>query len=168
MKTLTLETSSPSPRSSRTCRRPGRAIPEKEGIRNQLGRCDDGGIKTSDISVASRSRRTNMSVMATCWRAARPTCTMLANGATPLPGRLDAGEQPPTRPPRNHHITLRSWYGPNSPVYTAQQLRQPHGRRAVLLLGTHYLALHLLEGFLSRDEINLRSAPQAARAIATI
>jgi NitT/TauT family transport system substrate-binding protein len=51
---------------------------------------------------------------------------------------------------------------PHSPVYTPQEL----ANRAVgvpFYAGTHYLALHLLEGFLTRDVIKLVSAPNGAR-----
>ena len=47
---------------------------------------------------------------------------------------------------------------PDSPVYTPQQLAQ----RTVgvpFYFGTHYLALHLLEGFLQRQDIKLCSLP---------
>ena len=51
---------------------------------------------------------------------------------------------------------------PDSPVYTPQQLS---GRLigVPFYFGTHYLALHMLEGFLKRDEINLCSAPSGSR-----
>src|SRR6185437_11950287 len=51
---------------------------------------------------------------------------------------------------------------PDSPVYTAQQLA---GRTVGVpfYFGTHYLALHLLEGFLSRDMIKLCNAPNGSR-----
>ena len=51
---------------------------------------------------------------------------------------------------------------PHSPVYTPQEM----ANRAVgvpFYAGTHYLALHLLEGFLTRDVIKLVSAPNGAR-----
>jgi NitT/TauT family transport system substrate-binding protein len=55
-----------------------------------------------------------------------------------------------------------AWAGilvrPDSPVYTAQQL----ANKTVgvpFFAGTHYLALHLLGGFLPRDLINVVSAP---------
>jgi NitT/TauT family transport system substrate-binding protein len=51
---------------------------------------------------------------------------------------------------------------PNSPVYTAQEL----ANRTIgvpFYAGTHYLALHLLEGFLTRDQIKVVSAPNGAR-----
>ena len=51
---------------------------------------------------------------------------------------------------------------PHSPVYTPQEM----ANRAVgvpFYAGTHYLALHLLEGFLTRDLIKLVSAPNGAR-----
>jgi len=51
---------------------------------------------------------------------------------------------------------------PDSPVYTAQQLA---GRRVGVpfYAGTHYLALHMLEGFLPRDQINLCNSPTGSR-----
>src|SRR5690349_22042808 len=51
---------------------------------------------------------------------------------------------------------------PDSAVYTPQQLA---GRTVGVpfYAGTHYLALHLLEGFLPRDQINVCRAPNGSR-----
>jgi NitT/TauT family transport system substrate-binding protein len=51
---------------------------------------------------------------------------------------------------------------PESEVYTPQQLA---GKLVGVpfYFGTHYLALHMLEGFMPRDEINLCSAPNGSR-----
>jgi len=51
---------------------------------------------------------------------------------------------------------------PDSPVFTPQQLA---GRRVGVpfYAGTHYLALHMLEGFLPRDQINVCNAPTGSR-----
>ena len=51
---------------------------------------------------------------------------------------------------------------PDSPVYTPQQVA---GRTVGVpfFAGTHYLALHLLEGFLPRDQINVCRAPNGSR-----
>src|SRR5436309_6804717 len=51
---------------------------------------------------------------------------------------------------------------PDSAVYTPQQLA---GRTVGVpfYAGTHYLALHLLEGFLPRDQINVCAAPNGSR-----
>ena len=51
---------------------------------------------------------------------------------------------------------------PDSKVYTPQQLA---GKLigVPFYFGTHYLALHMLEGFLERDQINLCSAPNGSR-----
>jgi NitT/TauT family transport system substrate-binding protein len=51
---------------------------------------------------------------------------------------------------------------PDSPVYTAQQLA---GRSVGVpfYFGTHYLALHLLEGFMPRDMIKVCKAPNGSR-----
>jgi NitT/TauT family transport system substrate-binding protein len=51
---------------------------------------------------------------------------------------------------------------PQSPVYTPQQL----ANRVIgvpFYFGTHYIALHMLEGFLRRDEIKLCNAPNGSR-----
>ena len=51
---------------------------------------------------------------------------------------------------------------PDSPVYTPQQL----ANRTVgvpFYAGTHYLALHMLEGFLPRDQIKICRAPTGSR-----
>ena len=51
---------------------------------------------------------------------------------------------------------------PDSPVYTAQQLA---GRTVGVpfYFGTHYLALHLLEGFMPRDQIRLCRTSNGSR-----
>ena len=51
---------------------------------------------------------------------------------------------------------------PESEVYTPQQL---DGKLVGVpfFLGTHYLALHMLEGFLERNQINVCSAPNGSR-----
>ncbi len=51
---------------------------------------------------------------------------------------------------------------PESPVYTPQQLA---GRTVGVpfYAGTHYLALHMLEGFLPRDQIKVCRAPTGSR-----
>jgi NitT/TauT family transport system substrate-binding protein len=51
---------------------------------------------------------------------------------------------------------------PDSPVYTAQQLA---GRTVGVpfYFGTHYLALHMLEGFMPREQIRLCSASNGSR-----
>jgi len=51
---------------------------------------------------------------------------------------------------------------PDSPVYTPQQLA---GRLVGVpfFFGTHYIALHMLEGFVPRDMIKLCSAPNGSR-----
>jgi NitT/TauT family transport system substrate-binding protein len=51
---------------------------------------------------------------------------------------------------------------PDSPVYTPQQM----ANKVVgvpFYFGTHYIALHMLEGFLPRDQIKLCQAPNGSR-----
>ena len=51
---------------------------------------------------------------------------------------------------------------PGSPVYTPQQLAN-HTIGVPFYFGTHYLTLHLLEGFLPREMIKLCRAPNGSR-----
>jgi NitT/TauT family transport system substrate-binding protein len=51
---------------------------------------------------------------------------------------------------------------PDSPVYTAQQLAD-RKIGVPFYFGTHYLALHLLDGFLPRDRIRLCSVANGSR-----
>ena len=52
---------------------------------------------------------------------------------------------------------------PDSPIYTPQQLA--HRKVGVpFYFGTHYLALHMLEGFLTRDQIMVCSVPPGSRS----
>ena len=51
---------------------------------------------------------------------------------------------------------------PDSPVYTPQQLANKT-IGVPFYFGTHYIALHMLEGFLPRDMIKLCSAPNGSR-----
>ena len=51
---------------------------------------------------------------------------------------------------------------PDSEIYTPQQLANTLVA-VPFYFGTHYLALHMLEGFLPRDQINLCSAPNGSR-----
>jgi NitT/TauT family transport system substrate-binding protein len=51
---------------------------------------------------------------------------------------------------------------PGSPVYTAQQLANKT-IGVPFYFGTHYIALHMLEGFLPREQIKLCRAPNGSR-----
>jgi NitT/TauT family transport system substrate-binding protein len=52
--------------------------------------------------------------------------------------------------------------GPNSPIYTPQQL----ANKVIgvpFYFGTHYIALHMLQGFVRREEVKLCFAPNGSR-----
>ena len=53
---------------------------------------------------------------------------------------------------------------PDSPVYTPQQLAD-RSIGVPFYAGTHYLALHLLEGFLPRNLIKVCKAPNGSRSV---
>ena len=75
----------------------------------------------------------------------------------------DAGEQLARQVGRRGIVTYAAIaVRPDSPVYTPQQL----ANRIVgvpFYAGSHYLALHMLEGFLPRDLIKLCNAPIGSR-----
>jgi len=52
--------------------------------------------------------------------------------------------------------------GPNSPIYTPQQL----ANKVIgvpFYFGTHYIAIHMLQGFVRREDVKLCSAPNGSR-----
>ena len=160
MKKLVLETTSPF-----------QGLPElvaydeglfaKEGIEIEWADRDEAGIKIADTSL-------------TDVKGADPFVshgTLLEQGKADMYNacewgnycRADATEVGSRQVGRRGIVT----YGaivvrPDSPVYTPQQLA---GRRVGVpfYAGTHYLALHMLEGFLPRDQINVCRAPTGSR-----
>ena len=78
-----------------------------------------------------------------------------------LPRREHRNRQPPARSPR-HRVILGHGRGAGSAVYTPQQL----ANRVIgvpYYFGTHYIALHMLQGFVRRDEIKTCFAPNGSR-----
>jgi len=160
MKTLTLETSSPfQGLPELVADREG--LFEKEGIKINWADRDDGGIKTSDISVASHKQADKYVSHGNLLESGQADMYNACEWGNYC--RAGSSQVNSRQLGRRGIITYAAIVvRPDSPVYTAQQL----ANRTVgvpFFAGTHYLALHLLEGFLARDEINLRSAPSGSR-----
>src|SRR5437660_7501463 len=160
MKKLVLETTSPF-----------QGLPElvahdeglftKEGIEIEWAERDEAGIKTADTSLTDVKGANPFGSHGTLLEAGKADMYNACEwgnycraGATGNGGRQVG---------RRGIVT----YGaiavrPDSPVYTPQQLA---GRRVGVpfYAGTHYLALHMLEGFLPRDLINVCRAPTGSR-----
>jgi NitT/TauT family transport system substrate-binding protein len=133
----------------------------KEGVDVEWADRDDGGVKTADPSLTSH-------------RGADPFSShggLLEQGKADMYNacewgnycRSDASGVGSRQVGRRAIITYAAIIvRPDSPVYTPQQL----ANRTVgvpFFAGTHYLALHLLGGFLPREEIKLCRAPAGSR-----
>jgi NitT/TauT family transport system substrate-binding protein len=160
MKKLVLETTSPF-----------QGLPElvaydeglfaQEGIAVEWAERDEAGIKTADTSLTDVKGADPFVSHGTLLEAGKADMYNACEwgnycraGATNIGGRQVG---------RRGIVT----YGaivvrPDSAVYTPQQLA---GRRigVPFFAGTYYLALHLLEGFLPRDLINVCRAPTGSR-----
>jgi NitT/TauT family transport system substrate-binding protein len=160
MKTLVLETTSPF-----------QGLPElvaydeglfaKEGVNVKWADRDEAAVKTADTSVTN-VKAANMFVS---------HGALLEQGKADMYNACEWGNycRAGGTSVRSRQVGRRGivTYAaivvrPDSPVYTAQQLA---GRKVGVpfYAGTHYLALHLLQGFLPRDQINVCNAPSGSR-----
>src|SRR5262245_50980769 len=134
---------------------------EKEGVLIEWADRDEAGIKTTDTSVTDVNR-------------ADPFVshgTLLEQGKADMYNACEWGNYCRTGATAigSRQIGRRAivTYGaivvaPHSPVFTPQQLAD----RTVgvpFYAGTHYLALHMLEGFLPRERIKVCDAPTGSR-----
>ncbi len=133
----------------------------KEGVQVEWADRDEAGIKTSDTSIKD-AKATNMF---------GSHGTLLEQGKADMYNACEWGNYcraggtsvGSRQVGRRAIVTYAAIVvRPDSPVYTPQQLA---GRTVGVpfYAGTHYLALHLLEGFMPRDLINVCSAPNGSR-----
>jgi NitT/TauT family transport system substrate-binding protein len=133
----------------------------KEGIQVEWADRDEAGIKTSDTSIKD-AKATNMF---------GSHGTLLEQGKADMYNACEWGNYcraggtsvGSRQVGRRAIVTYAAIVvRPDSPVYTPQQLA---GRTVGVpfYAGTHYLALHLLEGFMPRELINVCSAPNGSR-----
>src|SRR5215813_8689200 len=133
----------------------------KEGLAVEWADRDKGVEKTTDISVTSPK---GVNPFASHGR-------LLEQGQADMYNACEWGNYCRVQDTRNGSrqvgrraiVTYAAMVvAPDSDVYTAQQL----ANKTVgvpFYFGTHYLALHMLEGFLTRDQIKLCSAPNGSR-----
>jgi NitT/TauT family transport system substrate-binding protein len=134
---------------------------EKEGIRVEWADRDEAGIKTADTSLKDVKGADPFGSHGSLLEQGKADMYNACEwgnycraGATGV-GSRQVG--------RRAIVTYAAIVvRPDSPVYTPQQLA---GRTVGVpfYAGTHYLALHLLEGFLPRDQINVCRAPNGSR-----
>jgi NitT/TauT family transport system substrate-binding protein len=160
MKTLVLETTSPFQGLPELVAY-DEGLFEKAGVKVQWADRDEAGIKTSDTSLRDV-------------KGANPFVshgTLLEQGKADMYNACEWGNYcragatgvGSRQVGRRAIVTYAAIVvRPDSPVYTPQQLA---GLTVGVpfYAGTHYLALHMLEGFLPRDQINVCSAPSGSR-----
>jgi len=133
---------------------------EKEGVLIEWADRDEAGIKTADTSLTDTKRADPFVSHGTLFEQGKADMYNACEwGNYCRVGATSGSRQIGRRAIVTYGaIVVR----PDSPVYTAQQLA---GRRVGVpfYAGTHYLALHMLEGFLPRDQINVCQAPTGSR-----
>src|SRR5688500_233324 len=160
MKKLVLETTSPF-----------QGLPElvafdeglfaKEGIQVEWAERDEAGVKSADTSLTDVKRADMFGSHGTLLEQGKADMYNACEwGNYCRAGGTSVGSR---QVGRRAIVTYAAIVvRPDSPVYTPQQLA---GRTVGVpfYAGTHYLALHLLEGFMPRDLINVCSAPNGSR-----
>ena len=160
MKTLVLETTSPF-----------QGLPElvaydeglfaKEGVQIEWADRDEAGIKTADTKLKDVKGADPFGSHGTLLEQGKADMYNACEwGNYCRAGATNVGSRQVGR--RGIVTYAAIVVRPDSPVYTPQQLA---GRTVGVpfYAGTHYLALHLLEGFLPRDQINVCRAPNGSR-----
>src|SRR5256885_7585385 len=134
---------------------------EKEGITIEWAERDEAGVKTSDTSLTDVKRADPFVSHGTLLEQGKADMYNACEwGNYCRAGATGVGSRQVGR--RGIVTYAAIVVRPDSAVYTAQQLA---GRKVGVpfYAGTHYLALHLLEGFLPRELINVCRAPNGSR-----
>ena len=133
---------------------------EKEGIQIEWADRDEAGVKTADTSLTDVKGADPFVSHGTLFEQGKADMYNACEWGNYCRVGATAGSR---QIGRRAIVT----YGaiavrPDSPVYTPQQLA---GRTVGVpfYAGTHYLALHMLEGFLPRDQIKICRAPTGSR-----
>jgi NitT/TauT family transport system substrate-binding protein len=134
---------------------------EKEGIKVEWAERDEAGIKTSDTSLTTPKGADPFGSHGTLLEQGKADMYNACEwGNYCRAGATNVGSR---QVGRRAIVTYAAIVvRPDSPVFTAQQL----ANRTVgvpFYAGTHYLALHILEGFLPRDQIKVCAAPNGSR-----
>ena len=136
---------------------------EKEGLAVEWADREK-GVEKKVEHHDHRARRASIPspAMASCSSRARRTCTTPANGEiTAVCGSTSAGSR---QLGRRAIVCLRGHGGRAGFTGLHARSNSPTAMIGVpFYFGTHYIALHMLEGFLPRDEIKLCRAPNGSR-----
>jgi NitT/TauT family transport system substrate-binding protein len=134
---------------------------EKEGVKVEWADRDEAGIKTVDTSLTNVKGADPFGSHGTLLEQGKADMYNACEwGNYCRAGATNVGSRQVGR--RGIVTYAAIVVRPDSPVFTAQQL----ANRTVgvpFYAGTHYLALHLLEGFLPRDQIKVCAAPNGSR-----
>src|SRR5436190_10719342 len=134
---------------------------EKEGVSVEWAERDEAGVKTADTSLTTPKGADPFGSHGTLLEQGKADMYNACEwGNYCRAGATSVGSRQVGR--RGIVTYAAIVVRPDSPVYTAQQLA---GRTVGVpfYAGTHYLALHMLEGFLPRDQINACRAPNGSR-----
>jgi NitT/TauT family transport system substrate-binding protein len=134
---------------------------EKEGVIVEWAERDEAGVKTADTSLTTPKGADPFGSHGTLLEQGKADMYNACEwGNYCRAGATNVGSRQVGR--RGIVTYAAIVVRPDSPVYTAQQLA---GRTVGVpfYAGTHYLALHMLEGFLPRDQINVCRAPNGSR-----
>ena len=134
---------------------------EKEGLTVEWADRDEAGVKTADTSLTTPKGADPFGSHGTLLEQGKADMYNACEwGNYCRAGATNVGSRQVGR--RGIVTYAAIVVRPDSPVYTAQQLA---GRTVGVpfYAGTHYLALHMLEGFLPRDQINVCRAPNGSR-----
>ncbi len=134
---------------------------EKEGVKIEWADRDEAGVKTADTSLTTPKGADPFGSHGTLLEQGKADMYNACEwGNYCRAGATNVGSRQIGR--RGIVTYAAIVVRPDSPVYTPQQLA---GRKVGVpfYAGTHYLALHLLEGFLPRDQINVCRAPNGSR-----
>jgi NitT/TauT family transport system substrate-binding protein len=134
---------------------------EKEGVIVEWAERDEAGVKTADTSLTTPKGADPFGSHGTLLEQGKADMYNACEwGNYCRAGATNVGSRQVGR--RGIVTYAAIVVRPDSAVYTAQQLA---GRTVGVpfYAGTHYLALHMLEGFLPRDQINVCRAPNGSR-----
>jgi NitT/TauT family transport system substrate-binding protein len=134
---------------------------EKQGIKIEWAERDEAGVKTSDTAITDHKRADRFVSHGTLLEQGKADMYNACEWGNYC--RAEGSKVGSRQVGRRGIVTFAAIVvRPDSPVYTAQQL----ANRTVgvpFYAGTHYLALHMLEGFLPRELIKVCSAPTGSR-----
>jgi NitT/TauT family transport system substrate-binding protein len=134
---------------------------EKEGLLVEWADRDKGGVKKVDVTITSPKDVNKFASHGKLFEQGQADMYNACEwGNYCRVGATTAGSRQLGRRAIISYSALM--VGPNSPVYTPQQL----ANKVIgvpFYFGTHYIAIHMLQGFVRRNEVKLCFAPNGSR-----